>query len=173
MICVEDIISEIVASTNKDLVRSNIVVYFQYGTLREIVDNLDKLTQANSVEKYPLIALIEPFKQQKGIYDIESKVNTRLLIATYTTRNLKTDERLELNFKPCLFPIYDAFIERLKRSENVRVENISHTVINHFEIGRESLTGYDGSTFNDHIDAIEIQDLEINIKKKQCKLKNF
>lgn len=172
MICIEDVISEIIIATNEELVERGIVTYFQYGTLREIVDNLNQLTQVDSGKKYPLIALIEPFKQQKGVScSVDSKVKLRFLIATYTMKELKADERLELNFKPILFPVYDAFMNKLKKY--FVVDNIKHIVVNHFEIGRESLSGYDGSVFNDHIDAIEIQDMELDIKNKQCKIKNF
>lgn len=172
MMCIEDILSAVIASMNTKLASKDIAVSFQFGTLREIVDNLNTLTSVNA-KKYPLIALIEPFRQQKGIYGINTKARLRLLIATYTEKNLKADERLASNFKPVLFPIYDAFLAEIKRSESFSAEEIKHTLINHFEIGRESLSGYDGSVFNDHIDAIEIQDLELNVKKIQCKIKNF
>lgn len=172
MICIEDIFAGIVRSTNEKLIEDNIVSSFQFGTLREIVDNLNTLTQAE-IKKYPLIALIEPFKQQKGIPNTESRLRLRFLIATYTHKELKANERLELNFKPVLFPVYNKFLDSVKRSEYFKTDKIRHTIINHFEIGRESLSGYDGSIFNDHIDAIEIQDMELDAKHTQCKIKNF
>lgn len=172
MICIEDIFQHIVTATNTRLSDRQIPVCFQFGTLREIVDNLNTLTRARA-QKYPLIALIEPFRQQKGTPGTDTRISVRLLIATYTEKTLKADERLRVNFKPLLFPIYDAFLAEIKRSEHFNTEEVKHTVINHFEIGRESLSGYDGSVFNDHIDAIEIQDMELNVKPQQCKIKNF
>lgn len=172
MICIEDIFADIVQSTNQKLAEHNILASFQFGTLPEIVDNLNALTQAEA-NKYPLIALIEPFKQQKGIPNTESRLRLRLLIATYTQKELKADERLQLNFKPILFPVYNKLLQTIQQSEHFKTNHIRHTVINHFEIGRETLEGYDGTIFNDHIDAIEIQDMELDTKNKQCKIKNF
>lgn len=172
MICIEDVFRDIIVKLNTNLADKEINVCFQFGTLREIVDNLNSLTQVNA-GKYPLIALIEPFPQQKGISQIEARLKLRFLIATYTSRELKADERLELNFKPILFPVYDAFIREIKHSEYFRTEEIKHTLVNHFEIGKETLEGYDGSVFNDHIDAIELKDMELDIKNKQCNIKNF
>ena len=173
MICVEDVFAQIVERMNKKLISLGLMTNYQFGTLREIVDNLDKLGNLDNSLKYPLVALIEPFSQKKGIFNVESIMTIRFLIATYTRKQLKADERLQLNFKPILFPIYEEFIRQTCKSAYFRVEEIPHTLVNHFEIGRESLSGYDGNVFNDHIDAIEIKDMELSLKRKQCKIKNF
>ena len=88
MIVVEDILSEVV---KKSSVVVGFELSFQYGTLREIVENLNTLGKGGKV-KYPLVALIEPFKQR--ITDDGARSSLRLLIATMTKKTLKADERL-------------------------------------------------------------------------------
>ena len=156
MIVVEDILSEVV---KKSSVVVGFELSFQYGTLREIVENLNTLGKGGKV-KYPLVALIEPFKQR--ITDDGARSSLRLLIATMTQ-----------NYKPILFPAYEALIGEIKK---VTISStLDHTLINHFEMGRESLQGYDKAILDDHIDAIEINDMNVLFRENKCNnlTKNF
>ncbi len=167
MIVVEDILSDVV---KKSSVVVGFELSFQYGTLREIVENLNTLGKGGKV-KYPLVALIEPFKQR--ITDDGARSSLRLLIATMTKKTLKADERLEQNYKPILFPAYEALIGEIKK---VTISStLDHTLINHFEMGRESLQGYDKAILDDHIDAIEINDMNVLFRENKCNnlTKNF
>lgn len=77
---------------------------------------------------------------------------------------------MEENYKKILFPMYKAFMPEFKRVS--RSSNVNHTLINHFEMGRESLTGYEGTILNDHVDVLEIKDLNTYFRGKDiCKLK--
>lgn len=167
MIIIEDILSEVVKRVEKNNDRQ---LFFHYGTLREIVGNLNQLGKASKI-KYPIIALIEPFKQR--VTDEGTKATLRILIATYTKKTLLADERLELNYKPILFPVYNAFMDELKKES--KSSSLDHTIINHFEMGKESLNGYDGTILDDHVDAIEINDLSILFRENKCNelIKNF
>ena len=170
MIVIEDIIGQAVKEAEESLrlrTNSDISINFCYGTLREIVGVLNDLGKAK-VKKYPLIALIEPFSQSVDNSGIH--LSPRFLIATYTKKTLKADQRLEVNYRPVLFPIYEAFIEQLKTK--TRSSGLPHTLINHFELGRESLSGYDAATLNDHVDVIEIKDVDLYFKENNnCRLK--
>ncbi len=167
MIVVEDILSKVVKRAS---ITIDIDLSFQYGTLREIVENLNTLGKGGKV-KYPLVALIEPFRQR--ITDDGTRANLRLLIATMTSKTLKADERLEQNYKPILFPAYEALIDEIKRV--TASSTLEHTLINHFEMGRESLQGYDKAILDDHVDAIEINDMNVLFRENKCKqlTKNF
>ena len=167
MIVVEDILSKVVKRAS---ITIDIDLSFQYGTLREIVENLHTLGKGGKV-KYPLVALIEPFRQR--ITDDGTRANLRLLIATMTSKTLKADERLEQNYKPILFPAYEALIDEIKRV--TASSTLEHTLINHFEMGRESLQGYDKAILDDHVDAIEINDMNVLFRENKCKqlTKNF
>ena len=167
MIVVEDILSKVVKRAS---ITIDIDLSFQYGTLREIVENLNTLGKGGKV-KYPLVALIEPFRQR--ITDDGTRANLRLLIATMTSKTLKADERLEQNYKPILFPAYEALIDEIKRV--TASSTLEHTLINHFEMGRDSLQGYDKAILDDHVDAIEINDMNVLFRENKCKqlTKNF
>ena len=167
MIVVEDILSKVVKRAS---ITIDIDLSFQYGTLREIVENLNTLGKGGKV-KYPLVALIEPFRQR--ITDDGTRANLRLLIATMTSKTLKADERLEQNYKPILFPAYEALIDEIKRV--TASSTLEHTLINHFEMGRESLQGCDKAILDDHVDAIEINDMNVLFRENKCKqlTKNF
>ena len=167
MIVVEDILSKVVKRAS---ITIDIDLSFQYGTLKEIVENLNTLGKGGKV-KYPLVALIEPFRQR--ITDDGTRANLRLLIATMTSKTLKADERLEQNYKPILFPAYEALIDEIKRV--TASSTLEHTLINHFEMGRESLQGYDKAILDDHVDAIEINDMNVLFRENKCKqlTKNF
>ena len=167
MIVVEDILSKVVKRAS---ITIDIDLSFQYGALREIVENLNTLGKGGKV-KYPLVALIEPFRQR--ITDDGTRANLRLLIATMTSKTLKADERLEQNYKPILFPAYEALIDEIKRV--TASSTLEHTLINHFEMGRESLQGYDKAILDDHVDAIEINDMNVLFRENKCKqlTKNF
>lgn len=172
MICIEELFKNIVEDVNAGLSGRGISVCFRFGTLREVVDTLNSLPQEDG-GKCPLIALIEPYQQQRGIPHIHSRLKLRFLIATCAQQGQTAEDRLEVNFKPVLFPVYDAFLNSVKHSEYFRTDEVKHTVSHHFEIGREVLSGYEGSVYNDHIDAIEIQEMELDVKNKQCKIKIF
>lgn len=164
MIVVEDIIGKVIERAFK---KTDIKPFYHYGTIREIVDTLNQLNNAG-MKKYPLIALIEPF--QSSITGEGLTANLRLLFATYTEKTLKAPERLEENYKKILFPVYEAFMSAFKRVSGS--SNVNHTLINHFEMGRESLNGYEGSILNDHVDVLEVKDLSVYFRENDiCKLK--
>ncbi len=164
MIVVEDIIGEVIKKAFKE---TSIKPFYHYGTIREIVGTLNQLNNAG-MKKYPIIALIEPF--QSDITNEGLTASLRLLFATFTERTLKAPERMEENYKKILFPMYKAFMPEFKRVS--RSSNVNHTLINHFEMGRESLTGYEGTILNDHVDVLEIKDLNTYFREKDiCKLK--
>ena len=72
-----------------------------------------------------------------------------------------------------MFPAYEALIGEIKK---VTISStLDHTLINHFEMGRESLQGYDKAILDDHIDAIEINDMNVLFRENKCNnlTKNF
>lgn len=165
MIVVEDIIGKIIEGAYDKM---PLKPFYHYGTIREIVDTLNQLNNAG-MKKYPIVALIEPF--QSRITNEGLTANLRLLFATFTERNFKAPERLEENYKKILFPMYEAFMANLKKFN--RSSLTDHTLVNHFEMGRESLNGYEGTILNDYIDVLEVKDLGVYFREKSnCKIKN-
>ena len=84
-----------------------------------------------------------------------------------------TDERYAKNFIPVLYPIYEAFLNKIntftygKRNGKPfltkSVDFIKHTKIDRPFWGRDTFLKNDANRFNDYIDAIEIRDLDLLI----------
>ena len=167
MIIIEDIARNVVDKTNARL-PERLQSTFHFGTLREIVTNLDQLTRA-STGKYPVIALVEPFNQAIDSQGITATL--RFLIATFTEKTLKADERLNTNYREVLFPICQVFTSELRAASGSA--ELKYIQVNHFELGRESLQGYDGTILNDHVDAIELKNIKIFFRETICKVSNI
>lgn len=172
MICIENIFADLTDRLNAELAASSIKVHFRFGTIREIMDYLNALTPADA-DKYPLIALIEPFLLQKETSQMTGHLKLRFLIATFIPSENPKAESLEGSFKPILFPIYETFIRQIECSAYFRTDRIKHIFLNHFGISKDTLEGYDSSVFNNHIHAIELKEVELDIKNKSCHIKNF
>jgi len=165
---VVDIIAGIVAKTATALDRN---ILYLHGHPREITSRLTEMTKDEviSANKYPLIALFQDFEEPRKGDFIKLRIN--MIIATLTNRNYKSPERYSLNFKPLLYPIYDRFIYDLSRSEFIQESNekeIEVIKIDRLFWGRNGLYGSESNIFNDFIDCIELKDLRLSVKLKNC-----
>lgn len=148
-------------------------VQYMFGHPLEIVKRLqDKdssLTQKGS--KYPLIALFADFRIERGDrLDMYGKTRLNLIIANDTKPEYIAPFRYTANFIPVLYPIYTEFLNQLRLHTQFEFKNqdeIKHDVIERLFWGKSGLYGNSGNMFNDYIDCIEIQSLEITIRKKQ------
>jgi len=119
--------------------------------------------------KYPLIALFTDFDQEKnnetaGYY---CNANFHLIIANITTnKENNAEERLTQNFRPILEPIYLEFMKQIKLSGFfICGYEIPHTKTDRYYWGKNGLFGQEGNIFSDYIDAIEITNLKLKVKK--------
>lgn len=147
-------------------------VHFLHGHLAEVVETL---RQKNDVEeerykKYPLIALIHDYPENvTNAPGIQSEPELRLIIVNSTDPTYKAPQRLELNFKPVLYPIYEAFIEELTKSVlNMGYGKPPHRKTDRLYWGREKLIGNAANIFEDWVDCIELQNLKLKVKSKLC-----
>jgi hypothetical protein len=122
-----------------------------------------------SKEKYPLVALIEPFEQVIDNNGVTVKL--RFLIATWTEKTIKADERLNPTYRGILFPVCEALTNELKRVTGSAV--LAYKQVNHFEMGRESLQGYDGAILNDNVDVVELKEVKMYFRDNHCKTSNL
>lgn len=159
-----DQFTQIVADT---AVRSGIPCFYQYGPPMEIIENLRAMTKdpTQTERKYPLIALFTDFRQRQGrIPGIESEVSLHFIIATLTDKNYTAPERIELNFKPILHPIFDAFAASIFKSGYYQMQTeklMSRDIYDRLSWGKNGLYDATGNVFEDMIDCIEIVDLEL------------
>ncbi|MDR1199590.1 MAG: hypothetical protein LBK94_11390 [Prevotellaceae bacterium] len=176
---VVDYVGDIVAKTS-EMVKTVITdekiretgVFYQYGHIVEIDGILNTMSQttAQRVKKYPAILLLQDFLEKKGTQTgIETEVNLQLLIVTGSDKDYRVSVRYERIFKPVLYPIYECLMKVLKKDG--RLAN-SYGEIVHNKIDRPNISGFSilvrGQTkqlFYDCLDAIEINNLNLKIKK--------
>ena len=95
------------------------------------------------------------------------------IIAMLTFREFKAAERYAQSFNPFLIPIYELFLNKIAKSGYFREtepSRIVHTKYDRLYWGRSGLYGNEGNIFNDYIDCIELTDLTLTLKPKNCKL---
>jgi hypothetical protein len=164
---VVDIIQSTVASVQSALGYN---VHFQYGNPLEIIENIKQMADnyLDADIKYPLVGLFQDFTEKKGTeIGTESEVSLNLVIVTITDFNYKAPDRYNNSFKPLLYPIYEQLMLQLSVNKDIISpynEMFEHDKIDRLYWGRVPLFGekYKNS---DYIDAIEIENLKLKIKK--------
>ena len=162
-----DIIGEVVAATATKLGRP---ILYQYGRSIQILTELQKLNDSTTGKgtKYPLFALFQDFPEDNsGSSGYYCTVRfPRVSIATWTQSTDTPVKRYAQTFKPILYPIYEEFLRQLMKHKNI-VGN-DPGAIPHVKWDRPG-TQPEGGNLNDYVDAIEIQNLQLNFKQiKTC-----
>lgn len=147
-------------------------VYFQQGHPLEVIKELQKLGEGVNTksQRYPLVALFRDFPEEIGVtVGIASEATVNMIIATRTDPNYNSEKRKEKIFKPILYPIYEALIERLSKNPAFMGQGtVRHRKIDHYFWGRESVYGSEANIFKDWIDCIEIKNLNLKLYQKNC-----
>jgi hypothetical protein len=176
MIVVVDIIAEVVAEVSARLLPAfstldgNITgVHYLHGHPREILETLAQKDKSENFkfDKYPLICLFQDFVEKDLGEHIQPSLN--IVFCKSTVATYKASERYEKNFKPYLYPMYEAFMQALKTHRNFEgYEAKELTKIDRLFWGRVGVGGNEKNMFNDKLDAIEIIHLKTNFKKQLC-----
>ena len=143
--------------------------YFKYGHLKEITNMLTEKDKSDTYkyQKYPLIVLLLDITENKATEPIiYSEISVRLWICCNTRKDYTSESRTLNSFKTILQPIYDLFIQKVESSGYFNIDKmigIPHKKTDRYFWGTD-----DGTTnvFNDFIDAIDIENLELKIKKQ-------
>lgn len=151
-------------------------VHYQHGHPLEIIETMNQFDKSDTFvyEKYPLVALFQDFEEDKATIGTAGEVRLNLIIARATLADYKAAERYTQNFKPILYPIYQALLEEIGGSFAGKyfsvkdTTQISHTKIDRLYWGRNGLYKNEKNVFNDKIDAIEIKDLVLSVNSKFC-----
>ena len=152
---------------------------------------IDTITGDNNsvfvMAEHPIVAL-ERLNELKGtilsgrpfilllldIHEIVGKslidVSCDIIIGAVTNRSYSTDERYLNNFSPVLYPIYEAVMERLINGSKTILQSsyIEHEKWDRVLWGKQGLYGVDANIFDDYIDAIEVNKINLKIKKSNC-----
>lgn len=155
--------------------RCGITPHFQFGHPMEILENLRAMTADPKQQdlKYPLFALFADFTEVRGeIPGIDCRVNLHMIIATLTEAQFSTKDRVTVNFQPILYPLYVAFMTSLGKSGYYMLKPsllIPHKKTDRLFWGKNGLYLATGNVFEDLVDCIEIEDLELSvITQKSC-----
>lgn len=116
----------------------------------------------------PFILLLLDIQEIVGKSLID--VSCDIIIGAVTNRSYSTDERYLNNFTPVLYPIYEAAMERLTNGSKTIIQSsyIEHEKWDRVLWGKQGLYGVDANIFDDYIDAIEVNKINLKIKKSNC-----
>lgn len=144
--------------------------YYEHDHFLNIANKLslkDAATELYKYQKYPLFALIHDFKEYREFgKPTTSKLN--VLIINSTEQNYDSDDRYANNFVPVLIPLYKALFAALDHSRYFSGK-FPHTKIDRLSWGTQKAMSNDAVILNDYIDAIEIEDLEVQLINQPCK----
>jgi hypothetical protein len=171
-----EIMQDIVTATSDKLIAQLqevnpkiVALNYQYGHLKEIIQTMQEDEKAPTFrpKKYPLVALMMDFPEEKGnAGGYFGKVTVQMVIAHISDPRLKAKQRYAATFKPILLPIYYELLEQIHSSlaiVTMSVKQIQHTKYDRPYWGSNGLSDTAGNVFNDVIDAIEIQNLQLTI----------
>lgn len=138
--------------------------------VRERIIDLSK-TASSSIIKYPLIALFVPISEQRGNPQWHSKAKVKVLIAIATKRDYSNEERSVISFANVLRPIYEAFLEGIRKDGRLEISYkgiIPHEYSENYSYGKYGAYTSPSETMPDPIDAIDINNLELTVKNNNC-----
>lgn len=144
-------------------------VNYLYGPPKQIIKVLQSWNgTAMAQEKYPIVALLQPFEAQKGQQiGIDAYENVRLIIGRQSDASWETDKRYEVNFRPVLLPIYYELLNQIdldKRFTTQGRDLIPHSMIEwpYWDDGKDS------NPFDDWLDVIEVKFTRLKLNLKNC-----
>lgn len=146
-------------------------VYYDYGTVTEIVNRLTAKDRnaTEKTQKYPLVwFLLNPYLE----FDVdgskaseEDLKDAHIIICTETSPNYSSKERYDNNVIPVLRPLYEEVIKELKDGNEFRSKNYKHTMLECLYWGNNDLYGRTGNVLNDSVDAIIIKNFDLLINE--------
>ena len=130
--------------------------------MAEVVNIVSQIaSKTNTLNaRFPLIALQHDIKQSyKEFEGIE--IDPTLYIVTKSSPDYTAGQRIEKIFKPYLYPIREELINQIARSGYFQQQTVQEVIdscewYDRLYWGRAQVMGNTGNTFNDWVDAIEI-----------------
>lgn len=143
-------------------------VNYQYGPPKQIINTLQGWNGTSlSQAKYPLVALFQPFEENKGADPgLDAIDNIRIIIARQSDPTWLPPKRYETNFLPVLYPVYDELMRQLYFDPRISslIGQIKHTKTDWpFWTNPENK-----NPLMDWLDVIEIKGMKLNVRSKNC-----
>lgn len=145
-------------------------IHYVFGNSTYIKEHLDELSKTTD-HKFPLIALFYPLNEKRNSPDYYSKAKVRILIAHSTSKSWSNEQRLVTSFQKVLRPIYDRFIEALMQDGRFDFGydlHVNHEYSENYSYGKYGAYTEAGEEVSEPIDAINITNLELLVKKPNC-----
>lgn len=141
---------------------STLTLKFRYCTPQEWTNELGLLAKNSKTDDmYPFFFVNSmSVRQTDDIVEIGE-----IVLATLSNANWTAEQRKIKNFDAWLSPIYRYLKEAMELSKDFSLNDFG-TRVDHLFYGKSGLYGYEGSLFNDRIDAIEIKNLKLRLYKK-------
>lgn len=148
-------------------------VYYIPGHPRDVARILIEKDESDTYkyQKYPLITLIQDFKERPGgdlyLYDLDFT----LLILEETKQEWHSLDRYENVFEPILYPIYELLLTAMEDSFDLRTNGINSfrpEKIDRTYWGVEGVFGNDALIFNDYLDGIQLDFKKIQVNFNSC-----
>ncbi len=147
-------------------------VYYIYGNPLEVADRLMNDFKNLKYDKYPMVILFTDITSTRGEIGYDSTAQVRVAIVNLTEQNYRAPKRMEVNFNPILFPIYEALLSEIDnytvglwKPFDTGYDGVEHTVIPRLFWG--SAETDQKNPFNDRLDAIEIK-MNLKIYERNC-----
>jgi len=147
-------------------------VYFDFGHYSEVDKNLKQKDGSLTAKgkKFPLIWMVMDFEESMGTNPADYAVinSARFIIAHTTSPNYNMKDRRDKIYLPILYPIYAEFVKQMHQS--VELGMPSELLLKHTKVDRPYWGEIpSGNMFSNHLDAIEIKNLNLKIKQKNCR----
>lgn len=150
--------------------RGIVNVNYMYGPIKEIIKRLTQWTASDTYEpkKYPLVALVQPFTAARGSQvGIAAIDDINIIICMGTIAEADAPTRYDVNFNPILFPIYDELLNQIDLDRRTLTQGrdlIPQTMVEwpYWDAAQ------DKNPFNDRLDVIEIKNMKLKVRLKNC-----
>lgn len=180
---VVDIIGEVVAAVTTEVlstIQANETaalgttlietIDYQYGHVKELIQTLQQMDKdaAGRFQKYPCVYLVQDFTEKKGAeVGIYAQTSLSIILMHSTVQSYKITDRYAKVFKPVLYPIYVSLLKQLSYHDLIMQgddEAIVHDKTDRSYWG----TSANKNSLTDFVDAIEINNLSLNISFQNC-----
>jgi len=160
---IQDELCRIVGKIQEERNLDNLTFY--YSTVNEFMQLLSNKKTPKAKYPFFFVNSVNTSYDNTG-YDSICSIDD-IVIATYSDAKWSALERDKQSFKPILLPIYEKFIDKLKRDRHVEIVKEGEIIIHYF-YGKTGLTGYDSGEYPDHVDAIQLRNFQFRLTNN-CK----
>jgi hypothetical protein len=184
---VRDMIAEVVAAMEAEILTDLQQIdpkfeqiHYLCAPEEEVIETLKEmsLTQKHQKKKYPLVVMLEDITIQTGRTNYYGTTSVEILLCTPTQKEYKSAQREAATFIPILRPMAAAFKKHLRLSPYFAWEGPQFPAIetDRKRLGRNGLWRREGNLFEDYIDAIHFENLELTLRSAQqaaTRFRNF